>query len=73
MPGYSAGSVGMLIVFITNDAALHILEYIQKSIAKIGNSPCMFKFKEVSIDWFTHTILGASYTDTLWFTLVQGV
>ena len=61
----------MLIVFITKDTALCMLEHIshvQNSIVQIGNSQCLFKFRDV----VRLVYKGANYTATLWFTLIQG-
>ena len=42
--------VRTLIVFITNDTALRMLEHI----SQIGNSQCLFKFKDMMRLVYTH-------------------
>ena len=44
-----------LIVFLTNDTALRMLEYNKPDVTKIiGNSQCLFKFKDVVRLVYTH-------------------
>ena len=55
-------------IFITNDTALRMFEYISHvhMYCKIGNSQCLFQFKPVVRLVYTHYIKGASYTATLY-------
>ena len=82
MPRHIAGSVctavrtyvcPTLIVFITNDTVLCMLEHtshVQNSIAN-REFPVSIQVQgcgEIGL----YTLQGANYTATLWFTLVQG-
>ena len=71
VPRHSAESVGTyvchtLIIFITNDTALRMLEYKPciEQYCKIGNSQCLFKFK----GWFIHTTRCKFHSYTVVYT-----
>ena len=82
VPRHSAGSIGLfdrtavrttLIVFITNDTALHMLEqisHVQNSIAN-REFPVSIQVQECG-ETGLYALQGANYTATLWFTLVKG-
>ena len=60
----------MLIVFITNDTALRMLEYISP-VLQNRKFPVSVRVQGCG-ETGLYTLQGASYTATLWFTLVQG-
>ena len=61
-----------LIVFITNDTALRMLGHIGHVLYSIANRefPVSIQVQGCG-ETDLYTLLGASYTATLWFTLVQ--